>query len=289
MTTERDPGTRLVLSWLREDAHENAEHVLLRALDVVDTTPQRRAWWPARRAFMPPYAKLLAAAAAVAVVAVVGYNLLPGNGIGGPETPAPTATPTASAVALPSDDTASLTAGDYVTGAPWPIRITVTVPAGWHGHVPGPYYADLWTTGSTGGLYLLRPSEVAVDPCDSSKGFADVGASVDSLVVALQRMTGVSVTNVTSTTVAGYRGTALVVTAPPAITGCKLTDAGFTIWQNPLGGQSPTFAPGESIRVWVLDVAGQRLVICNQDAGYSATDRAQAQAVFDSIRIAPGG
>jgi hypothetical protein len=23
MTTERDPGTRIVLSWLREDAHEN--------------------------------------------------------------------------------------------------------------------------------------------------------------------------------------------------------------------------------------------------------------------------
>ena len=33
MTTERDTSTRIVLSWLREDAHENAEHALLRALD----------------------------------------------------------------------------------------------------------------------------------------------------------------------------------------------------------------------------------------------------------------
>ena len=49
MTTERDPRTRIVLSWLREDAHENAERVLLRALDEVDTTPQRRSWWPAWR------------------------------------------------------------------------------------------------------------------------------------------------------------------------------------------------------------------------------------------------
>ncbi len=50
MTTERDPRTRIVLAWLREETHENAERVLLRALDEVDTTPQRRSWWPAWRA-----------------------------------------------------------------------------------------------------------------------------------------------------------------------------------------------------------------------------------------------
>lgn len=91
MTTERDPRTRTVLSWLREDAHENAERMLLRALDEVDTTPQRRSWWPAwRSSRMNTYAKLIAAAAAVLVVAVVGYQFLPGNGgIGGQPTIAP--------------------------------------------------------------------------------------------------------------------------------------------------------------------------------------------------------
>lgn len=88
MTTERDPGTRIVLSWLREETHENAERVLLRALDQVDTTPQRRSWWPAWRTNpMNAYAKLLAAAAAVVVVAVAGYQFLPRNdGIGGQPT-----------------------------------------------------------------------------------------------------------------------------------------------------------------------------------------------------------
>jgi hypothetical protein len=81
MTTERDPRTRIVLSWLREDAHENAERVLLRALDEVDATPQRRSWWPAWRSNrMNTYAKLIAAAVAVLVVAVVGYRFLPGTG-----------------------------------------------------------------------------------------------------------------------------------------------------------------------------------------------------------------
>jgi hypothetical protein len=95
MTTERDPGTRIVLSWLREETHENAERVLLRALDEVDTTPQRRSWWPAWRTNpMNTYAKLLAAAAAVLVVAVVGYQFLPRNGgIGGPRTIAPSPSP----------------------------------------------------------------------------------------------------------------------------------------------------------------------------------------------------
>ncbi len=95
MTTERDPATRIVLSWLREETHEDAERVLLRALDEVDTTPQRRSWWLAWRTDpMSTYAKLLAAAAAVLVVAVVGYNFLPGRGgVGGQPTIAPSPSP----------------------------------------------------------------------------------------------------------------------------------------------------------------------------------------------------
>ena len=91
MTTEHDPRTRVVLSWLREDAHEDAERLLLSALDEVDATPQRRSWWPAwRSSRMNTYAKLIAAAAAVLVVAVVGYQFLPGSGgVGGQPTIAP--------------------------------------------------------------------------------------------------------------------------------------------------------------------------------------------------------
>ncbi len=123
MTTERDPRTRIVLSWLREDAHENAESVLLRALDEVDATPQRRSWWPAWRTNrMNTYVKLIAAAAAVLVVAVVGYQFLPANGgIGGQPTIAPSPSPmllasgTFRAKGAPVELDAS-GAGDSVTG-----------------------------------------------------------------------------------------------------------------------------------------------------------------------------
>lgn len=95
MTIEHDPRTRVVLSWLREDAHENPERMLLRALDEVDTTPQRRSWRPAWRSErMSTYAKLIVAAAAVLVVAVVGYQFLPRTGgVGGQPTIEPSPSP----------------------------------------------------------------------------------------------------------------------------------------------------------------------------------------------------
>lgn len=48
MSADRDV-TRIVRSWLREERHEDAGRVLDMVLAELDTTPQRRSWWPARR------------------------------------------------------------------------------------------------------------------------------------------------------------------------------------------------------------------------------------------------
>ena len=98
MSHERDV-TRLFRSWVREDQHESADRILGVVLDRLDTTPQRRSWGPAWRSnSMNSYAKLIVAAAAVLVVAVVGYQLMPRNGgVGSEPTVAPS--PTASSLA----------------------------------------------------------------------------------------------------------------------------------------------------------------------------------------------
>jgi hypothetical protein len=87
MSTDRDT-TRIVRSWLRTDDHESADRVLGSVLDRLDTTPQRRGtWWPARRLpEMNNTAKLALGAAAVVVVALIGFSVLVGPGtIGGPD------------------------------------------------------------------------------------------------------------------------------------------------------------------------------------------------------------
>ena len=297
MTSERDQQTRLVLSWLREDLHEDANRVLVLALDEVDATPQRRSWWPAWRSpFMPTYAKFAAAAAALVVVAFVGYQLIPGPGPGpgGSTTPSPTASPapaastTSATRTWPPNDSVALVPGDYVTGDPFPVRLTATVPAGWHGWIGGPYYVDLWFPDLAGGLYFLLPSKVSVDPCDIAKGFADVvGPTVDDLVQAVRTEPGLQVTNEATTSISGFSGTQFLVTAPASTAGCTVSPDGFVLWQNPLGGTSPELKAGDSIRVWILDVAGNRLVIVAQDGTWPAAKRTEVQGILDSIRIEP--
>ena len=69
----------------------------------IDRQPQRAAWRHDRRLpFMNPYIKVGAAIAAVLIVAIVGWNLLPAKqGVGVPDrsaTPTPTATPAPSPI-----------------------------------------------------------------------------------------------------------------------------------------------------------------------------------------------
>jgi hypothetical protein len=94
MSADRDV-TRIVRSWLHEDAHEDADRILNLVLDEIDTTPQRRASWLARRTpTLNNYARFGFIAAAVALAAVIGIGLF-GNSVGDSE-PTPTASPTPS-------------------------------------------------------------------------------------------------------------------------------------------------------------------------------------------------
>ena len=169
MTTDRDPRTRTVLSWLREDAHENAERMLLRALDEVDATPQRRSWWPAWRSNrMNTYAKLIAAAAAVLVVAVVAYQFLPGSGGVGSQ---PTITPSPSPTLLARGTFTALVGGGYnvvldATGAGSDVSGSMTVSKA----TKGGYAVDLECERTIVGLLWIGGSVTTSTDSDAPKG-----------------------------------------------------------------------------------------------------------------------
>lgn len=101
MTQQRDIE-RLLDLWFSDGPDQAPDRVLDIVTDRIERRSQRPAWRLQRRPFpVNAYAKLAVAAAAVLIVAVVGYNLLPGRstGVGGP---APTASPTAAPTAAPS-------------------------------------------------------------------------------------------------------------------------------------------------------------------------------------------
>ena len=103
MSTDRETS-RIVRSWLEDGVTALPDRVLDAVLDEVPATPQRRSWWPTRRiAQVNKFVPVAIAAAAVLVVAVIGYNMLPGpGGPGGQPTAVPTVQPTLAPLAAGS-------------------------------------------------------------------------------------------------------------------------------------------------------------------------------------------
>ncbi|MEO7118219.1 MAG: hypothetical protein ABIZ34_04525, partial [Candidatus Limnocylindrales bacterium] len=117
MRTEPDV-TRVVRSWLEEGANRMPERVLDSVMELLPSTPQRRPMWLVRRLpNMNNFTRVAVAAAAVLVLAVVAFNVLPrSSGFGTPTvtaTPTPTASPSPTAAATPS---ASPTASPVAIG-----------------------------------------------------------------------------------------------------------------------------------------------------------------------------
>ena len=85
MTQQRDIE-RLLDLWFSDGPDQAPDRVVDIVTDRIERQSQRPAWRLQRRPFpVNAYAKLAVAAAAVLIVAVVGYNLLPGRstGVGG--------------------------------------------------------------------------------------------------------------------------------------------------------------------------------------------------------------
>lgn len=282
---------RTARAWLEDGPNVMSDRALRFALDEIHATRQHRAWWPARRfSSMGSTIRLAAGVAVLVLATVVGINLLPGRGPGGPTpTPSPSVTPTPRALIVDSVGWPSLEPGTYVTPDPFLLRVTFTVPVGWKGKVGGPNAVFLSLANGRGELAFSIFEKVYADPCNY-QGLLDPlpGPSVDDLAAALASLPGLNATTPTDVTLGGYQGKQLTFTAPSSFDRCTLSpDGRFRVWELPLGATLDMF-PGERDRLWILNVDGKRLVILAAEIpGQTAEARAEVQGILDSIRIAP--
>jgi hypothetical protein len=303
----RSDTERILDAYLAPEADRLADRVIDAALADIARTPQRRSWWPAWRSNrMNTYAKLIAAAAAVLVVAVVGYQFLPRNGaIGGEPSaqPSPTATSSPGATAIAPLPEGTLAAGTYRL-RPFPsgtMTIDATVPGGgWSGGPPAAIGGPVGESNGPNGVAVafFNAQTINSDPChwdkDGSRsapqeGDIEVGPTVDDLAEALAAAPYESTTPVAAT-LGGYSGKRLELELVPHPSGCDSYDGAgnqYFVFGGRDGGQ---YAQGDANtwQVTVVDVEGTRLIaVLISYAETSSEHLSAAQGILDSVVITP--
>jgi hypothetical protein len=296
MTTDQDLD-RLLDRWFEEREVKAHGRVIDVVVGRIEHQRQRPAWPVSRRdTHVNGSIKSLAAIAAVIVVALVGYNLLPGRSTqGGIPSPASTASP--SPAATPRETPApslraydwprALTPGTYRTLLIWdiPFELQFTVPEGWQSR----------------DVEVVRDSTLAVgfhlagntysDPCAMVETDPATGPTVDDLAAALAALPEFDATAPASVGAGGNDGRYLELNVRSDAS-CEAPG----LWSFPpdsyngAGPMGPPWWGAElpNMRMWILDVSGVRLVVSGlwSDAA-TAADLAQLQAVLDSVRIVP--
>lgn len=296
------PFAHIVESWLDSpDDFLDPDTVLDRAMEQVETKPQRRAEWPVWRIpFMNKTVPIIVAAAAVVVIALIGFGALGGTGgFGGPgpsdaEPPATTA-PTTEPTPSPSADAeTTLLIADGQADDPedqYP-PLTVTVPTGWGIDDPtGVLIGD--SADPPAGAFMMVFAEreywVYGDPCQWSSTKPDTASStVDELVEALANQASREPSTPEDITVDGFAGKKITLHVPDDAAFEDCDDGSFGYWASidlEFGddGSSPSRhaqAPGQVDTLYILDLDGVIMII---DASYYAETPAEDIATLEGI------
>ncbi|HEX8025071.1 MAG TPA: hypothetical protein VF484_02595 [Candidatus Limnocylindrales bacterium] len=241
--------------------------------------------------------QLLIAAAAVLVVAVVGYNLLPTrpSSIGGQPTLVPTATatqvPTATPVASPTIPTGSLAPGTYTerdakyTSA----AFSFTVPAGWS-YDGGSIFKGTITQAAALSIDAWLVDNVYMDACNWRGAFAAVGPTKADLVAALTAQVGVKRTGPTNVTLGGLAAAKFVLAEAPGRPASSC-DGGFIhIWPDAGGneGGGEPLPSGSTTTIYVIESGGHATAFVAQSPkGATSADLAERQAILASMTFLP--
>ncbi len=298
MTVRRDPD-RLIRAFLDDGPVELPDHSYDAVRAHIDHTRQRVVIGPWREPQMFNFARIGIAAAAVVAVAVIGVNLLPGQGPGvgqgSTPSPTPTASPSPSPVAQLLPESGSLDSGTYyIAGRNFVAaeRFTFTVPDGWatdengfitkSGDEPGEVFLTTWIL-----------SHVFNDACqwEGYRNLVDVGQTVDELVSALEDQEARQASAPTDVMIGGFPATRIELTVPADLDTETCTNGNLRYWPGAgpdMGSGLCCNPPGNTDVLYVVDIDGRRLVVVARYYPESSPeDRAELQAIVDSIRIDP--
>jgi hypothetical protein len=317
VSTDRDT-TRIVRSWLRSDDDESADRLLDAVLDALDTTPQRRHSWLARRSpIMNNSARLIATAAAVVVGALIGYQLLIAPSVGGPE-PAPiessSATPTTTPPPSVGTGNGFPPPGPVEAGTRYAVSASPTSIAGAVSYsfvVPtsawlsdrdvvgisargysaaadaSVWFFDNYALFESNGQVPMIPA-VLNDPCVhdglQSRSFE---ASLAGQAEAIASIPGTELVSGPSAVTVDSRPGQEVTIAFPDDLGCTRQE--FWLLFNQSEGPGvfyPNWA-GETLHVWLIDVDGEIFTIWTQvrPGDASTALEAEIQQIVDSIQF----
>lgn len=317
----RQLDDRTLESWLVEGPSQLPGHVIEGIVRQLDETKQRRSAWLPGRKLMNRMTLALGGAAAVVVVAVLVLGMYvnrPGVGSQPAPTPSPKPSPTEAisrtsepteapsppATTRPYPDEGVLAPGTYVfPPLPAPndsLTVTFTVAEGWEAFQTALVPSGEPDTGPPGGMAILFEGVTSLngDPCNWSGTDDDVrvGPAVDDLVEALGAQTAYEISDPVDVTIGGYGGKRVDIVIPtepfagPDSIAPECDQDTFQLWNTAAHGELGIYAqgPADRWRTNILDVDGTRLVIVTRYfAGTTPADRAEMDAIIDSIVIEP--
>lgn len=293
---------RVLQVWMTEGPAAIPDRVVEVVAARIGVQRQRRAWPFQRRTTVTPI-KLIAGLAAVLVVAVLGYSLLPRQSpnVGettppGTASPVPTTAPTPSGTPTPTPETIT-----YRSFGSADLSITFDLPVGWSqfdtGWLVGPEKPAgvIVVVFETKGLYR--------DPCqwdiegsgqEDQPGDLAVGASALELATALHSNGAyASAAAPAPVAIGSHAGYAIEIELPADLAFVASTcdvvagdqDGNYVVFG---GFHFYPQGPSNRWQVSVVDVGDVQLaVILSAFAATPANDIAAAQALIESIEITP--
>jgi len=283
MSAHRDLD-RLIQSFLAEGPMELPDPSYDEVRDRMEQKRQRAFIGPWRTSDMNRYLKIGLAAAAVVVIAVVAFNLLPGSSAPGGETSAsPSVSPSvaepstepSTAAGLPVGSSFMLADGQPSGNEIGSLAMTVTIPApGWDGEPDDGILVknDADPPDGSGMIVWAGVDHLYVygDPCDWSSTRPETpSTTVDEVVAALAAQASRDASAPVDITLDGYVGKAITLHVPDdiAYSAGEFTDCDqgkFGSWSMGTTDLSPHRyhqGPGQIDEVWILDVDGLLVVI----------------------------